>query len=78
MDELSAIQTKRYIRGKFELWFFVAFLTKALEILRASYALDGRNLPGVMELSEAHAIELLAPRLDEPNSLRKFFEANSL
>jgi hypothetical protein len=66
--DLSALEPKMYIRGKFELWFFVKFIVK-LEELVPEVKL---GLP----IGENSAVKLLGPRLQIPSSLEKFLRGN--
>ncbi len=73
-DEIRSDPPKNYIRGKFELWFFVEFLKKNHNFLKEEpfdkYAVNGRNL---FE-NDSGAIDLLSARIQIPESLKKFLD----
>lgn len=65
---------KTYVRGKFELWFFVEYIKKLIIYLNANYltvAIDRKT-----QLEHSNAIEILGPRAQIPDSLREFLVIN--
>ncbi len=71
--QLTACDPKTYIRGKFELWFFVAFLMKMLEGVSSRISGLPRAVCSV-QISATTAVDVLAPRLQPPDSLRQFVD----
>ena len=73
---LLAREPKTYIRGKFEIWFFVQFLRALEDHCRemAGHLCTAFNVR--TNISTKNAIEVLGPRLEIPNSLRDFLENN--
>lgn len=71
-DVLKKSDAKYYIRGKYELWFFVTFVNKITTIKK-----DASNkslFKSRTQISEGNAVEILAPRLPFPPSLKCFLE----
>jgi hypothetical protein len=69
--ELKACEPKTYIRGKFDLWFFVSFIMKVIAALTEKVS----GLPRVVcsvQITHKTAIDVLSPRLQPPDSLREF------
>lgn len=71
VTQLSLCEPKTYIRGKFEMWYFVAFVTKMLEGVSSRMSGLPRAVCSV-QISPATAIDVLAPRLQPPGSLQEF------
>lgn len=68
---LKKYEAKQYIRGKYELWFFVTFLNK-LTNLRDS---EGKSIFKTRtQITIENAVEILAPRVLCPQSLKDFLE----
>lgn len=67
---LQNTSPKSYIRGKFELWFFVNFTSKLLRILH------DMGVKSRVQLMEASAVEFLGPRMNPPQSLLQFLALN--
>lgn len=78
MNELETIEPKRYIRGKYELWFFVKFIEKLILALNAETNNKNPAVKIRTQISESNAIEILGPRVQLPQSLRNFFRENGL
>lgn len=76
--ELSALPPKRYVRGKFELWFFVQFVNKLTSLLRQTLSGAGQPLSVNVRLQfgQANALIVLGPRLPIPPSLETFLQRN--
>ncbi len=70
VDELNNHEPKTIVRGKYELWFFIAFLNQLL----ANLAVAGARTK--VQLTEANAIEVLGPRLAPSPSLDLFLRTN--
>jgi hypothetical protein len=71
--ELGAYDPKTYIRGKFDLWFFVTFLARALGVLTERVAGQPRTSFS-LQISVKTAIDILAPRLVPPQRLSTFLD----
>jgi hypothetical protein len=68
MRKLKKHEPKRFVRGKFELWFLINFYKKLIEIIKS----QGYRLKVRTNLSEDNAVELLGPRLAEPAEIGEF------
>jgi hypothetical protein len=75
--KLQSHHPKSYIRGKFELWFLVAFIRNLEDLMKRVCAETGGSVRTSTVLHEANAIDLLAPRLQSPESLRTFLDRHS-
>lgn len=64
---------KIYVRGKFELWFFVKFLRQLIRRLRASPA--GFKGPKI-DLNMTNFLQIIAPRAPVPPSVAEFLDYN--
>ena len=72
--DILELNPKTYIRGKFEVWFFLQFL-KALEKSIKDMGIEIRVQQGL--LKEKVIVQSLGPRLNSiPKSLSKFLERN--
>lgn len=65
-----------YIRGKFEMWFFVKFTEKLTRMLQRAISDRGGKMGVKTQITEGNAIEVLGPRLQIPLSLEKFLHQN--
>lgn len=73
VGELRATAFKSYARGKWDLWFFVA-VALSLADLRADHS-RGLDAPRrQVQMTHANAVDLLAPRLSEPQDLAAFLD----
>ncbi|HEY0738661.1 MAG TPA: DUF4435 domain-containing protein [Herpetosiphonaceae bacterium] len=73
--ELTLLDPKKYIRGKFELWFFVKYIEKLIDIFGKMQHLTGKvNVK--TRISESTAVAFLGPRLRVPPSLDAFLSFN--
>lgn len=76
-NDLRRKDCKEYIRGKYELWFFVKFLHFMTQKLssKSEASLSGlkRATPKII-LSKDAAVEYLAPRIACPNDLNSFLK----
>lgn len=68
--ELSALPPKRFIRGKFELWFLVAFLLRMPDVLSTKFGVQACGVK--THLTHSNAVEVLGPRLPIPPGLNAF------
>ena len=77
VKELSSLMPKKYVRGKLELVFFVKFIEKLVILLnREISTLKRGNVRAYTQIHENNAIEVLGPKLQIPESLRKFLLNN--
>jgi hypothetical protein len=71
VSELDGRDPKTYIRGKFDLWYFVSFLQKTLQVLAERVT----GLPRAtcsIQIGHGNAIDALSARIKAPDSLRNF------
>ena len=76
VKELSQFEPKSYVRGKFELWFFVKFIGKLADILKRKVLVSNQSIKISIQMGEENAIEILGPRVQIPQSLKIFLEKN--
>ena len=69
--ELVELPPKAYIRGKFELWFFIKFLVRLGAMLRDEGNTELRPRSG-LTIGTGNAVEVLAPRVQVPEELDRF------
>lgn len=69
---------KQYVRGKFELWFFVEFMSKIPELLNSIKGAGTRRIIVKTNINHGNAIEILGPRLQVPHDLEKFLESHKV
>jgi hypothetical protein len=70
--ELKRIQPKRFLRGKFELWFLVQFWKKLIKHLRGLSIEAGGRLDVKIALEEANSVAVLVEKIVVPRSLELF------
>lgn len=66
VSELAGDDPKRYIRGKFDLWYFAKFLKSVLDALRDASASCS------IQIGQTNAVEVLSARIKMPDSLKTF------
>lgn len=71
---LKKLNPKAYVRGKFELWFFVSYILRLQAALSARLAIPGSRAVVTTSLCLANAIEILAARTPYPARLRNFLD----
>jgi hypothetical protein len=71
VSELTGRDPKTYIRGKFDLWYFVAFLQRTLDVLREK-ATAGPAATCSITIGHGNALDVLSARIRIPDSLRAF------
>lgn len=71
IEELETLNPKNYVRGKYELWFFIKFVDKLIAALEKS-----ENLKVKTRISESTALSFLGPRAKTPASLVEFIHHN--
>ena len=67
---------KKYMRGKYELWFFIVFIKKIPPLLNTARDKNEQQSVLRVALSPKTAMEILGPRLRIPSSLDIFLEQN--
>lgn len=67
--QLRALQPKIYLRGKFELWFFVECVRRLARVLRE---LPGPRVRARTSLNHSNAVDQLGPRTPEPEALTRY------
>lgn len=71
--QLRHHQPKTYIKGKFEIWFFVEFTNKLKTFLAGEVQKQGGSVRETNNLSTKNAVSLLRPSLyTAPNELQTF------
>lgn len=73
-SELLALEPKMYVRGKFELWFFIKFLERLEQGLNNSVLEHRQRLKVRTRIGKSNAMEILGPRAEIPKSLETFLE----
>ena len=76
LNEINTFEPKLYVRGKFELWFFIEFIKSVIHILGKEMRERGMRLSIRTQLHLSNAIEILGPRSDIPTSLNSFLRSN--
>lgn len=66
--------SKRFIRGKFDMWFFLAFLKKVKAQLEQRRTPGSRRISNLPSLSEA--VNILGPRHNHDTELVEFIQTN--
>jgi hypothetical protein len=74
--EIEDLHPKSYVRGKFEMWFFVEFVKALISSMDQDMRGRGLRLRIRTPLNHSNAVEVLGPRTDIPSSLEKFLIAN--
>ncbi|NER83791.1 MAG: DUF4435 domain-containing protein [Leptolyngbya sp. SIO1D8] len=75
MRILSQISNSKYfVRGKFEMWFFIKFLNSLPKILNHGKEKGESKIKINVNLAESTAIQILAPRLRIPGDLKQFLD----
>ncbi len=69
--ELKGFYPKEVLRGHFELEYFVCFIKQAKNAYEKAVKLP---LKAHFEISEANALEILAPRIKIPKTLKSFLD----
>jgi len=72
--ELRHLKPKRYIRGKFEGWWFVQFINKTIEQLVNVAKESGGSVSVSVSLNMNNYVQLLASSIPTPPSLESFLE----
>jgi hypothetical protein len=72
--ELRRLPAKVYVRGKFEVWWFVEFAHRIIEGLMKVAGEVGGSVSVQAPLNESTSIQLLAPGVPTPTSLDAFLK----
>ncbi|PKB00411.1 uncharacterized protein DUF4435 [Flavobacteriaceae bacterium MAR_2009_75] len=76
-NQLNGIRkNKIHLRGKFEIWYLVAFVDALIMNANATRVQGQPKLKMNLNLSKANAVEVLGCRLDTPKELKKFIKYN--
>lgn len=77
MRTLSQISNSKYfVRGKYEMWFFIKFINSIPEILNCNRKKGEPKCKLSVNISESTAVQVLAPRLRIPSDLKDFLDRN--
>jgi len=68
-EELSLINSEKYLRGKYHLWFLVEFFDKSKHALEVA---NGSKIKLHFNLNIATALDILGPRIRTPKSISDF------
>jgi len=74
IKELRSINPKLIIRGKFEIWFLVRFITR----LKERFVKNKNKLKIQTHLNTSNCIEILGARVTPPRSLEDFLKTAAL
>jgi hypothetical protein len=69
-------KSKIHLRGKFEIWFLIAFINELMESVNSTKARGEQKLKMNINLSKSNAVEILGYRLDIPKDLKTFLKYN--
>jgi hypothetical protein len=69
-DELKKLPTKSWLRGKQEIWCFIAFLDKIVTLIDGDSEIEYAGVSS--KLNSGNVVEFLAPRLPCPSDLESF------
>lgn len=78
IDELKPIEPKKYVRGKYDLWFLCTFIEKLKVTLNDVSKSTGQSFKVRTQIGVENAVEVLGPRVQIPQSLQDFFSNNGL
>ncbi len=75
--ELNALEPKTFVRGKFELWFFVQFIQRVIEgHQKASKEVGSKKLKVHLNLTSENAIQILCARAKMSSAFHNFLLDN--
>jgi hypothetical protein len=74
LKKLKNLEPKKYIRGKFELWYLISFLIDLTKILTERN--QAKRAMIKIQLTNENAIEVLSGKIPYPKSLNEFLDAN--
>jgi Protein of unknown function (DUF4435) len=72
--ELRQIEPKRYVRGKFEAWWFVEFVKRTTEKLVEVAKEEGGSVSVSVPLNKSNYIQVLAAAIPAPGALGAFLQ----
>ncbi|WP_170961610.1 DUF4435 domain-containing protein [Vibrio genomosp. F6] len=70
VSEISSLDARCYIRGKYHLWFFVEFMSQSKKVLEKA---NGGKIKVHIDINSASALDYVGPRMKTPPSLEAFF-----
>jgi hypothetical protein len=68
--------SKYYVRGKYEMWFFIKFLNEIPKIMNQNRKKGQEKIKLSVNLTSSTAVSILAPRLRIPSELKVFLDNN--
>ena len=72
--QVADLEPKKYIRGKFELWYLISFLRALSNSLTAK---DQHKRAVIkVQLTHENALEILGGKVPSPSSLNEFLDDN--
>lgn len=74
--ELQSAEPQRYIRGKFDIWFFVKYVNFFKNLVNAFEKKGESGIKPRVDISSSTAIDLLGGRVACPPSLTRFIRDN--
>lgn len=72
-EELEKLPTKQWLRGKQEIWCFIAFLNKLEQDIKSDKSIKPPRINS--PINPNNAVEILAPRLPCPEELKEFLQS---
>lgn len=75
-SQLLELEPKAYVRGKYELWFFIKFIDKLARLLNEDVLGKDERLKTRTSIGRSNAMEILGPRAEIPPSLESFLRRN--
>ena len=75
-SRLKELPPKSWLRGKFEAWFLIKYLGMVLTTLRVIARESGGDAVMRTSVHSANFVEVLAPRIAEPESLGTFLSGH--
>jgi len=74
LKKLKVLEPKKYIRGKFDIWYLISFLIYLTKILTTKNQPERAMIK--IQLTNENAIEVLSGKVPYPKSLNEFLEGN--
>jgi hypothetical protein len=76
VQELERLPAKRYVRGKFEIWFFVEFFKSLTAQMEAAASEVGGKVKLRSPIEHGNITSALAARIQVPENLERFLQVN--
>jgi len=70
--KITKLEPKKYIRGKYELWFFIEFVRHLIKTFEDNLLGNQEKIKIYTQITHNNAVEILGPRAKIPPSLQKF------